>query len=186
MDKVNTNTEKAKSSWIKYDENNHFPIENLPFGVGRTKGGVHACYTRVGDNVVNLAVLEKSKYLHSEDFPFNEGVSHFDQSSLNSFISLGRKSWVAVRTKLTELFHEEKYDSDNELLKSVHELNQYVKESDFQLVMPFKVAEYTDFYSSKNHAFNMGSIIRGPTNALQPNWSWLPVGYHGKIIFNYN
>jgi len=175
-----TKIEKAKPCWIKYDEINHFPIENIPFGAGKTKGEPARCYTRIGNNVIDLAELEKSKLLHSESFPFKEGEYHFNQTTLNSFIALGKKAWVAVRNSLVELFSNEKNSSNKDILKAVHNIEQYTKESGFELVMPFKPAEYTDFYSSKNHAFNMGSIIRGPNNALQPNWSWLPVGYHGK------
>jgi len=92
---------------------------------------------------------------------------------LNHFIDLGKKATSSVRQKLIQLFTEGAKEEE-------HVKKSLIPHSEVTMLLPVKVGNYTDFYSSKNHAFNLGSILRGPDNALQPNWVHLPVGYHGR------
>lgn len=161
--------EKIQKSWIEYKENDDFPIQNLPFGVGKNKKtGEISCFSRISSTAINLSVLEKAKLLDGKHV--FDGKT-FSQDKLNTFASLGKEVRVQVRNALTSLFTDEK---NKEQVSAA-----LVPISDLESMMPVTIPDYTDFYSSKNHAFNVGSLFR-PTNPLQPNWVHLPVGYHGR------
>jgi len=167
------------TSWIEYkSDSENFPIENIPFGVCRTalKNEVFCC-SRISNFVINLSVLESNGLLDSENFKFDKNNQIFDKAQLNGFIELGRPIWKDVRKSLQQIFSNKQNQNNENVKKSLLEISQVV------MLLPVKCGDYTDFYSSKNHAFNMGSILRGPENALQPNWVHLPVGYHGNLIF---
>ena len=164
------------SSWIEYNsETETFPIQNIPFAVCKRGNSNAFCCSRIANYAIDLAILESNGLLNSENFTFNKENQIFNRSELNAFIELGRSTWKAIRKSLQEIFCNKDFQSNDVVRKSLVEVSQVVMQ------MPVKCGDYTDFYSSKNHAFNMGSILRGPENALQPNWPHLPVGYHGKI-----
>jgi len=163
--------EKELKSWINYDSNDSFPIQNLPYGVCKNKKtGVVSCYSRISSTAINLSVLEVSGLLDGEH-KFDKNT--FNKDKLNTFMSLGRKVWLQVRHRLTEIFTNEKFKTETAVSSSLENL------VDLESLLPCHIPDYTDFYSSRNHAFNVGSLFR-PTNPLQPNWSHLPVGYHGR------
>ena len=154
------------STWIPVAKNSDFPIQNIPFGIGlinNKKVGV----SRIGDYVINLSVL-------FEEGCFKNIISrnYFANDYLNSFLDLNKKTWRLVRDKISELFSKEM----NESLKSKCLSN--IK--DVTMCMPVRVGDYTDFYSSRQHAYNVGCMFRDPNNALLPNWLHIPVGYHGR------
>lgn len=163
----------ALKSFISYDENNHFPIENIPFGCYQSKGGKLHCCTRIGDNLIDLALL----------FPLFQGPlfkglkeNVFDQDNLNMFMSQGQDVRKEARETIQGLFADGKKENIDASLLTEALLNA----GEQKMVMPVFIRDYTDFYSSKNHAYNIGVMFRGPANALQPNWTHLPVGYHGR------
>ena len=99
------------------------------------------------------------------------------QDNLNDFIDDGRKTWRAVRNRIAEIF-----DENNPILRDNEKHREEIlfDEKDIEMLMPISVNDYTDFYSSKEHATNVGSIFRDPENALLPNYLHIPIGYHGR------
>lgn len=167
------NTTNLKS-WIDYNPSHPFPIQNIPFGVFKSQSidseTPQPC-SRIGDFIINLNSLENQGFF---DGIFQDKV--FNQPNLNKFISQGRPIWIAVRNRIQEIFSNIQYKSDNRVGSSILQISK----NDIKMDLPVSTKDYTDFYSSKNHAFNMGKIIRGEKDALQPNWVHLPVGYHGR------
>ncbi|MBP1848350.1 fumarylacetoacetase [Rhizobium petrolearium] len=138
-----------------------FPIQNLPYGVFSTEGSAPRCGVAIGDSILDLAACEAQGLV--------DGAGTFAQPQLNGFIALGRPKWDAVRAALSRLLAED----------ATHEL-PLVSMADATLHLPIKVNEFTDFYASKNHAFNVGVLFRGPDNALPPQWTHMPIGYNGR------
>jgi fumarylacetoacetase len=170
MDKTN---DPALRSWIPVAEGSDFPIQNLPFGIIQRKGSFPHVATRIGDTVIDLFLLSESGLI---DLP---GVDPevFNNDVLNPFISLGKPYWRSLREILLVIFLEE-----NPLLRDQQALKKKIlfPADAVQMLMPVKVGDYTDFYSSIEHATNVGIMFRDPLNALLPNWRHLPVGYHGR------
>lgn len=162
-------------SWIEIPLNSDFPLENLPFGIAEVANGKTIAVTRIGNYIINLEKLQQSGIFNDLDFDF-EGV--FGQSVLNNFIDMGKKAHRALREKLQEIFSES-YLSFPEKINSIKE-NVLISPESVKMLMPVKVTDYTDFYSSIEHATNVGTMFRDPSNALLPNWRHLPVGYHGR------
>lgn len=150
-----------------------FTIDNIPFGIYKTDTSGPRAATRLGDSIIDLFELSKAGYFDSLNFD----KSVFERRFLNDFISLGKPVTNAVRNRLTEIFSKE-----NEKLRSNKEIESKIFKSvkDVQMLLPVEVGDYTDFYSSKEHATNVGSMFRDPENALLPNWKHLPVAYHGR------
>ena len=164
---------KEMSSWIEIPNDSDFSLENIPFGVGRVDGGKPLAATRIGDFAVDLDALQKAGLFAEINLP--EDI--FLQSVLNDFIALGKPITNTVRTRIQELFSADNGElRDNEAVK----LNTIRKVEDVKMLMPVHVGDYTDFYSSKEHATNVGTMFRDPDNALLPNWLHIPVGYHGR------
>ncbi len=159
-------------SWVKVPEGSDFPIQNLPFGVFKTPGLTPRLCTAIGEYVADLQVLSEHGFF--DDLNINPAV--FAQPYLNDFIALGKEKTGAVRNRLSEMLDDDLEEWD------ASELASYFlhKQSNVQLLLPVKVGDYTDFYSSREHATNVGSMFRGKENALMPNWLHLPVGYHGR------
>ncbi len=163
------------SSFIKVDIESHFPIQNIPFGIFRNKFNPlpRAC-TAIGEFVVDLALLERKGFfkrilLKEKDI--------FSEPSLNKFMSLGRKACGDVRNEIQSLFGTERSEiRDNLVLQS----ECIFHKNEIEMCMPVTIGDYTDFYSSKQHATNVGIMFRGKENALMPNWVHLPVAYHGR------
>ena len=159
-------------SFIDISPESPFPLENLPFGVFKPRDGVARIGVALGDYVVDLAALEAAG--HFKEFQSRE---LFARDSLNDFLALGRPAWTRVRGILQTLLAAE-----TSTLRDDAKLRERVfhRQSEVLMQLPVKIGNYTDFYSSYHHAHNVGTMLRGPENALMPNWKWLPVAYHGR------
>lgn len=159
-------------SFIPYNQNSDFSIYNIPFGIAIFEDDTIACVTRIGDTVVNLATLYDKGYF--DEFDLEENV--FDAFTLNEFIFLGKAVTVPVREKIQQLLLEDsKLSKDKDAI-----VDAFYSIEDVSMQMPVHVPNYTDFYSSIEHATNVGKMFRDPENALLPNWKHIPVGYHGR------
>jgi fumarylacetoacetase len=162
-------------AFLEVSPESDFSLANLPFGVFhlKTQSPANArCATRLGDFVIDLAFLEQKKALVVE-----EDMHLFDRPTLNDFIERGKEVWARVRADLRRIFaagSEFAVTFKCQAIEFVYPIDQV------QMLLPVKIGDYTDFYSSRDHAYNVGVMFRGPENALQPNWLWLPVGYHGR------
>jgi len=163
----------SKKTWLPVSGNSDFPIQNIPFGVFLTPENVITIGTRIGDYAIDLGALHQLGYF--EGIPLTEDI--FLQDTLNDFISDGKKTWRAVRNRISEVF-----DEGNDLLRNNENHKKVVLFSmdEVEMKLPVQIGDYTDFYSSKEHATNVGSMFRDPENALLPNWLQLPVAYHGR------
>lgn len=160
------------SSWIDIPVNSDFSIENIPFGIYSTNNGPRAA-TRIGDTVVDLDVLHKTGLFSGLNLP--EEV--LNQSILNDFIELGKPITNGIRARIQELFNADNGElRDNKGLR----VDALWNLDEVQMHLPIRVGDYTDFYSSREHATNVGTMFRDPANALLPNWLHIPVGYHGR------
>lgn len=164
---------KGLSSWVEIGDHSDFTIHNIPFGVFSHQGVTH-CGSRLGDFVIDLALLGEDGWF--DDLPLGKGEV-FHQHTLNPFLELGKESWTSVRNRIIELFQ-----SANTEIRDREDLNTkyLIPISEVEMQMPIQVGDYTDFYSSIEHATNVGTMFRDPANALFPNWKHLPVGYHGR------
>ncbi len=163
----------VRKSWLTVSDNSDFPIQNIPFGVFLTKEDVITIGTRIGDFAIDLGALQQLNYFDGIELTDDM----FMQDTLNDFISDGNKTWRLVRNRIADLF-----DNDNAILrenKSHRDLIVF-KIEDVEMQLPVLIGDYTDFYSSKEHATNVGKMFRDPDNALLPNWLHIPVGYHGR------
>ncbi len=161
------------TSWINVPDNSDFPIYNLPLGIIKHKNGRASAATAIGEYVIDLSALQGLGFFSEISLP--NGI--FDKDSLNEFIALGKPVWHSVRKQIKSLLKSDngKLRDDKEAVsKCLFNINEV------ELLMPVKVGDYTDFYSSKEHATNVGSMFRDPKNALLPNWLHLPVAYHGR------
>jgi fumarylacetoacetase len=159
-------------SFIPVDAASDFPIQNLPYGVFSTAAlPAPRVGVAIGDCVLDLWELEQECWLEVGDL----GV--FSGSTLNPFMALGPKVWSRTRARISELLRH-----DNPELRDDDELRKraLVPRAQAKLHLPIAVAGYTDFYSSKEHATNVGVMFRGKDNALQPNWLHMPIGYNGR------
>ncbi|MBW6490968.1 MAG: fumarylacetoacetase [Lentimicrobium sp.] len=162
-------------SGIEIPENSDFTLENLPFGVAEVIPGKFAAVTRIGNQVIDLEILEKLGIFSDSAFDFN---SVFNKQVLNDFINLGKQAHKVVRKRLQEIFARDA-QVDKKLFAAIH--SAAIKPfTEVRMVMPVHVTDYTDFYSSIEHATNVGMMFRDPKNAILPNWRHLPVGYHGR------
>lgn len=157
-------------SFIPVSPESHFPIQNLPYGVfstgddQRPRVGV-----AIGEYVLDLAILEQKGHLKTKHI--------FNHPNLNSFMTLGRSVWHETRMTLQSLL-----SAENPTLRDNSELQKQVLHpmSDVTMQLPAAIGDYTDFYSSKEHATNIGSMIRSKENPLMPNWVHIPIAYHGR------
>jgi len=160
-------------TWLTIPENSDFPIQNIPFGVFLTRDDIVTIGTRIGDYAIDLGALHQLGYF--QGIPLTDDI--FLQDTLNDFISDGQKTWRAVRNRISEIF-----DVANVILKNNEEHRKIVMfaMNEVEMQLPVQIGDYTDFYSSKEHATNVGTMFRDPDNALLPNWLHIPVGYHGR------
>lgn len=169
---IKANNPELKS-WISVDSESDFPIQNLPLGVFLTKEDVITIGTRIGDYAIDLSALQQLGYFDGIDLC--EEV--FLQDTLNDFINLGKSTWRMVRERLSEIFVDSNPSlRDNQSHRDV----VLFPISEVEMQLPVFIGDYTDFYSSKEHATNVGKLFRDPENALLPNWLHIPVGYHGR------
>lgn len=163
----------ALSSWVEVPEHSDFPIQNLPFGIFKTESLSPRVGVRIGNHVVDLKTLFVLGYL--ENLPFE--LADFDTNFLNSLMKKGKQGTRALRNRISKLLSSAQPD----LQKNEHHVEQVLISVDqVTMCMPVQIGDYTDFYSSKEHATNVGTMFRDPANALLPNWLWIPVGYHGR------
>ncbi|MCX2680816.1 fumarylacetoacetase [Galbibacter sp. EGI 63066] len=162
-----------RKSWIPVEKDSDFPIQNIPFGVFLTRDDVITIGTRIGNTAIDLGALHQLGYFN--DIPLTDDI--FLQDTLNDFISDGKKTWRLVRNRIAKIF-----DEKNESLKNNKEHRKIVLFTldEIEMQLPVQIGDYTDFYSSKEHATNVGTMFRDPDNALLPNWLHIPVGYHGR------
>lgn len=160
-------------SFVEYSSNSDFSIHNIPFGVTVFNKEFIGCCTRIGDQVIDLATLYDLGYFEEID-GLDDNI--FEAYTLNEFIELGKPVTNAVRLKIQELLLEGSILSKDEktIEEAFYDLDQV------KMMMPIHIPNYTDFYSSIEHATNVGKMFRDPENALLPNWKHLPVGYHGR------
>jgi fumarylacetoacetase len=165
----------VQKSWILISENSDFPLANIPYGIITTEdNSFPRLATIIGDTVIDLSQLNAMGAF--EDI---EGIDDFafDSHSLNDFIAQGKGITQAVRRRIQQLFGKDHAElRDNTAVHS----DIFYKASDVQLHLPIEIGDYTDFYSSRQHATNVGIMFRDPANALLPNWLHIPVGYHGR------
>jgi len=167
----NPNDPKLRS-FIPVDSASDFPIQNLPYGVFSTRDGLAPRVgVAIGDYVLDLWELEQNCRLDVGP------IGIFSNPSLNPLMALGPKVWSKTRARISELLWQDHSElRDNDPLRG----RALVPMKDVKLHLPFTVAGYTDFYSSKEHATNVGVMFRGKDNALQPNWLHMPIGYNGR------
>src|SRR6516162_11952450 len=172
---MNSTNDATLRSFISVPSESHFPIQNLPYGVFRRRsGGTPAIGVAIGDYVLDLAALEARGLLTGSHL---KGKQLFGQQSLNAFMALGRPAWREARDCISRLLRE-----DEPTLRDDKPLRDraLVRMADAEMMLPVDIPDYTDFYSSREHATNVGTMLRGADNALQPNWLHLPVAYHGR------
>lgn len=160
-------------SWVEIPKNCDFPIQNLPFGIFRTPSRNPRVGVAIGDQILDLSAVAELGYFDA--LQLDKKV--FSQSTLNAFIALGQSNWRKVRERVSELL-----DVKSQTLQGQEaaKKNCLVPMEDAEMLLPVHIPDYTDFYSSIDHATNMGKMFRDPANALLPNWKHIPVGYHGR------
>jgi len=165
---------KSLTSFIEVAPESHFSLQNLPYGIFRPHDGLARAGTAIGDLVLDLAVLEEAGYFRALDFGERP---IFAGDSLNAFLALGRPAWRKTREVLQHLLAAETGTlRDDAALRR----RAFHEQKEVAMQLPARIGDYTDFYSSYHHAFNVGTMFRGPENALMPNWKWLPIAYHGR------
>ena len=161
-------------SFIDVAPDSHFPIQNLPFGIFKPATGAARVGVAIGELVLDLSILEELDHFR---FPEFQDGRVFSESSLNAFLALGRPAWRKAREVIQHLLSAETATlRDDAGLRG----NVFHAQKDVVMQLPARIGDYTDFYSSYHHAHNVGTMLRGPENALMPNWKWLPVAYHGR------
>lgn len=160
-------------SWVNVSPASDFPIQNLPFGIFKTETRSPRAGVAIGDQILDLPALAYLGFL--EALEIDRAV--FEMPTLNAFIALGQPKWRAVRERISHLLR-----SDNPELQNQAALHTQclVPQAEAEMLLPVTIGDYTDFYSSIDHATNMGKMLRDPANALLPNWKHIPVGYHGR------
>ena len=159
-------------AWLEIKENTDFSIGNFPFGIAERNNQKFVA-SRLGDHIINMSALFESGYLSNSNIKSNI----FNKNVLNDFILCGKKTCNEVRNELISLFK----DSSSKLAENESDRSSILCDvSEVIMHMPVEIGDYTDFYSSIEHATNVGKMFRDPANALLPNWKHLPVGYHGR------
>ncbi len=159
-------------SWVNVPAGNDFPIQNLPFGVYRAEGGEPHLCVAIGEHVADLYVLSEHGFF--DDLAIERNI--FRQPVLNDFIALGKDKTRAVRNRLSEILDDDLETWDASELAPFF----LIPQASAELLLPLHIGDYTDFYSSREHASNVGAMFRSAENPLLPNWLHLPVGYHGR------
>lgn len=162
--------DSSRKSWIPVPKDSDFPIQNIPFGVFKKQNNQVCIGTRIGDVAIDLGLLQKLNYF--QNIPLNKDV--FQKKILNDFLKLKKPVWRQVRDRIAEIFDDKHHSDFNHEKEVLHPVG------DIEMMMPIKIGDYTDFYSSRQHAYNVGCMFRDPKNALLPNWLHMPVAYHGR------
>lgn len=170
----------ALKSWLTISPKSHFSLANIPFGIISTAtrpSPVPAI--AIGDYALDLAEFASRNGFSALSI-IQPHQKVFSSPKLNEFAALGKPIHAAVRKYLQSVFLEStpfpEVLKENKLLKEA----ALIPLRDVTMHLPMAIGDYTDFYAGLNHAFNVGVLFRGATNALQPNYKHLPVGYHGR------
>uniref|UniRef100_A0A8C1DB36 Fumarylacetoacetase n=1 Tax=Cyprinus carpio carpio TaxID=630221 RepID=A0A8C1DB36_CYPCA len=163
-----------KMSFVKVEEKSDFSYHNLPYGIFSTPDNPrHRIGVAIGDQILDLSVIKH--LFNGPALGHHQDV--FEQPTLNAFMALGYDVWREARKCLQMLLAaDESTLRDDVSLRS----RAFVQQSSAMMHLPAEIGDYTDFYSSRDHATNVGIMFRGKENALMPNWLRLPVGYHGR------
>ena len=165
--------DSSLKSWLEISRESDFPIQNLPFGIYSTKNKTKRVGVAIGNQILDLSQLLKLGYLDSLSF-----CEHcFSNEYLNRMMGHGKLEIRDLRNRISELLNVEnpELSQNKEAIAKVLDL-----QIESEMHLPLKIGDYTDFYSSEQHAFNVGSMFRDPANALLPNWKHIPVAYHGR------
>jgi fumarylacetoacetase len=181
----------ALRSFIDVAPDSDFSIQNLPYGIFKPRDGAARAGVAIGELILDLSILEELGFFSEivaaavpsgrtkKNLPPETAAATtlFSNDSLNAFMALGRPAWKRTREILQNLL-----SAETSTLRDNAELRARVfhKQSEVTMQLPARIGDYTDFYSSYHHAHNVGTMLRGPENALMPNWKWLPVAYHGR------
>ena len=169
MSKVN---DPSNKSWINVPANSDFSIQNIPFGIALVNGE-YKVVSAIGDRVIDISSLNNLGYLKSIDIPQQVLENKF----LNDLISLGKSKTNALRERISDLMNVNNTELQN---NDSHKNSVLIDSTKVQMCLPVRIENYTDFYSSIEHATNVGTMFRDPANALLPNWKHIPIGYHGR------
>jgi fumarylacetoacetase len=163
----------ALKSWVEVPADSDFPIQNLPFGVFKKEGGSPRVGVAIGNQVLDLKALHSLGYLNRLQFTLED----FATDLLNPMMRHGKQGTRELRNRISDLLNIE----NDEIQKNHHHAEQVLHaQTEVEMLLPMHIGDYTDFYSSEQHAFNVGCLFRDPDNALLPNWKHIPVGYHGR------
>ena len=162
----------ALQSWVPYATDTEFPIQNLPFGIFETQTSSKRVGVRIGDFALDL--FQISNFGYFSDLCFS--TQDFEQPFLNPMMRHGKLAIRELRNRISALLSKD--NNSFQIRKNEHQA--LIPITEIQMSLPVQIGDYTDFYSSKEHATNVGVMFRDPANALLPNWLWIPVGYHGR------
>lgn len=167
----------ALKSWLPVQKRSHFSLANIPFGIISKADSFPRAATAVGEHVLDLKAFAARGGFG--ELPAKV-TDTFSQPTLNAFAALGQSTHETVRKYLQDVFREDTPYPN--ALKDNAETREasILRQDEVTMHLPMQIGDYTDFYAGKNHAYNLGVILRGPSNALQPNYTHLPVGYHGR------
>jgi fumarylacetoacetase len=159
-------------SWLPVPAGSDFPIQNIPFGAGAVDGEAARVLTRIGDQAIDLRMLAQAKLITGSDLMGEIDFEH----DLSSLLLGGPELMRSLRQRLSELLRDDPANAKHRatIEKALIPIGQ------LEMEVPATIGDYTDFYSSRQHAYNVGVMFRDPANALLPNWLHLPVGYHGR------
>lgn len=158
------------SSWVDVPHHSDFPIQNLPYGVFRDERGTR-CGVAIGDSVLDLAACERAGMFSDTELD----ADTFASETLNGFIGQGRPAWAAIRRSISSFL-----DVGNGAAPAFADRHDLVVDGPVEMLLPVQVGDYVDFYSSEQHATNLGQMFRPDGEPLLENWKHLPVGYHGR------
>ena len=165
----------AESSWVPGADGSGFGVEHLPYGVVRGPGGQPRVAVRIGQHALGLAPLADDGLLDPVGVDAAALSEALQRPSLNGLLALGPPTWTGIRRRLQELL-----GAGNSELRDAGAERALVSLSELELQLPIEAGDYVDFYSSLEHASNVGRLVRPEGDPLMPNWRRLPVGYHGR------
>jgi fumarylacetoacetase len=168
----NKTNDPSRKSWIDIPADSDFTIQNIPFGIFSYADKPKRVGVAIGDFVLDLSALYDLGFLDINTFSHH----HFEAEYLNELMKLGKTALTKLRDDVAYLLSTE---CDDLKLSTKHNILLFPIDQ-VQMHLPVKVGDYTDFYSSEDHARNVGTMFRDPNNALLPNWKHIPVGYHGR------
>ncbi len=172
---MRSTTDPKLTSWVDVPEGSDFPIQNLPYGVFSRPGeSAPRVGVAIGDMVLDLAAAHDAALFAGTCV---REMNAFAHGSLNVFMEMGRQAWTETRARISEML-----DADNPEIRDKPELRKQllIPMSGVSMALPVQIGGFTDFYSSREHATNVGIMFRDPDNALLPNWLHIPVGYNGR------